>query len=117
MRLRLLIGLFTGSVLLFALNVLPSIIHHDTGIRIRTSLQGVALPDGFYVYQCLSGHGIRIKSITPAPHSLVILFDSPEQSQAAERLLRRVLPYGLDICQLKETVSVRDHTVAVTQHT
>lgn len=76
---------------------LPGIFRDDTALQIRVSRQGTSLPDGFYVYQRLNAEGIRIKSITPDNDSLVIRFDTQEQSTAAEKVLHQLLPYGFDI--------------------
>ncbi|WP_176110354.1 EnvZ/OmpR regulon moderator MzrA [Izhakiella australiensis] len=116
-RSRQLPWLFIGLVLIFALVVFPSMVRSDNGIQIRASSQGIMLPDGFYVYQRLNEHGIHIKSITPDRDSLVIRFDSPEQSVAAERLLRQLLPYGFDIGQLEGAVSAEGQSSQITQRT
>lgn len=84
-------------VALIGLAMLPSLFRHDSVLQIRTSRQGAALPDGFYVYQTLSAQGIHIKSITPEQDALAIRFDSQEQSYAAERVLRELFPQGFDI--------------------
>ncbi|WP_158780466.1 EnvZ/OmpR regulon moderator MzrA [Pantoea sp. BAV 3049] len=81
---------------------LPALFRSETALQIRASRQGIALPDGFYVYQRLNAEGIQIKSITPDKNSLVIKFDSQEQSVAAEKVLRELLPYGFDIAQLEQ---------------
>ncbi|MGE9551171.1 EnvZ/OmpR regulon moderator MzrA [Erwinia amylovora] len=81
---------------------LPALFRSETALQIRASRQGIALPDGFYVYQRLNAEGIHIKSITPDKNSLVIKFDSQEQSVAAEKVLRELLPYGFDIAQLEQ---------------
>ncbi|WP_338560607.1 EnvZ/OmpR regulon moderator MzrA [Erwinia sp. E_sp_B04_7] len=79
---------------------LPGIFRNETALQIRVSRQGTSLPDGFYVYQRLNAEGIRIKSITPDNDSLVIRFDTQEQSTAAEKVLHQLLPYGFDIGQM-----------------
>lgn len=88
-----------ASVALTAVVVLPALFRSETALQIRASRQGATLPDGFYVYQRLNAEGIHIKSITPDKNSLVITFDSQEQSTAAEKVLRRLLPEGFDIAQ------------------
>ncbi|MGB9095547.1 EnvZ/OmpR regulon moderator MzrA [Erwinia sp.] len=79
---------------------IPTLFRNDTALQIRASRQGTTLPDGFYVYQRLNAEGIRIKSITPDNDSLVIRFDTEEQSMAAEKVLHQLLPYGFDIGQM-----------------
>lgn len=79
---------------------LPSLFRNETALQIRVSRQGTTLPDGFYVWQRLNAEGIRIKSITPDNDSLVIRFDTEEQSIAAEKVLHQMLPYGFDIGQM-----------------
>lgn len=83
----------------------PTLFRDDTALQIRAARQGIALPDGFYVYQRLNAQGIHIKSITPDNDSLVIRFDTQEQSAAAEKVLHQLLPYGFDIDQLDPSAS------------
>lgn len=84
---------------------LPALFRNETAIQIRAFQQGSTLPDGFYVYQRLNAEGIHIKSITPDRDTLVIKFDSQEQSIAAEKMLRRLLPEGFSIAQPERTDS------------
>lgn len=98
--LRLLPWLALAVVALLGLAMVPALFRNDTALQIRASRQGISLPDGFYVYQRLNAQGIHIKSITPEQNSLVIKFDSQEQSAAAEKVLRELLPYGFDIARL-----------------
>ena len=84
---------------------IPTLFRNDTALQIRASRQGTTLPDGFYVYQRLNAEGIRIKSITPDNDSLVIRFDTEEQSMAAEKVLHQLLPYGFDIGQMDSSGS------------
>lgn len=95
------LGLLAASLLTLTLVVtlLPALFRSEAALQIRTLRQGNSLPDGFYVYQSLTAQGIRIKSITPDHDSLVIRFDSQEQSDAAEKVLRELLPYGFDIAR------------------
>lgn len=98
---------------------IPTLFRNDTALQIRASRQGTTLPDGFYVYQRLNAEGIRIKSITPDNDSLVIRFDTEEQSMAAEKVLHQLLPYGFDIgpvdpsgsSQLMNRLSLRKQSV------
>ena len=103
MKLRLLprATLFVASllVLTLAVTLLPTWLQYESTLQIRTQQQGGSLPDGFYVYQNLHAQGIRIKSITPDRNTLVIKLDSPEQGEAAEKVLRQLLPYGFDIAR------------------
>lgn len=99
------LGLLAATLLTLTLVVtlLPALFRSEVALQIRTLRQGNTLPDGFYVYQNLNAQGIRIKSITPDRDSLVIRFESQEQSDAAEKVLRELLPYGFDIARLEGT--------------
>ncbi|MFG1173284.1 EnvZ/OmpR regulon moderator MzrA [Erwiniaceae bacterium CAU 1747] len=103
------LGLLTASLLTFALVValLPALFRSEAALQIRTLRQGNSLPDGFYIYQSLSAQGIRIKSITPDHDSLVIRFDSQEQSYAAEKVLRELLPFGFNIARQEDHGAVK----------
>jgi len=85
--------------------LMPALYRQETALQIRAARQGTALPDGFYVWQRLNAQGIKIKSITPDRDSLVIKFDSPEQSIAAQKALQEILPYGFDIAQMDATAT------------
>jgi hypothetical protein len=91
---RLLPWLLGGALALLALTLAPALLNHDTVVKIRVAHNGTALPDGFYLYQQLSAQGVRIKSITPSGDALVIHFENEEQSLAAQKVLRRLLPQG-----------------------
>ncbi|WP_455819743.1 EnvZ/OmpR regulon moderator MzrA [Pseudomonas cerasi] len=97
--LRLIPLVALATLALLALAFMPALFRSESALQIRASRQGMSLPDGFYVYQTLSAQGIHIKSITPEQNSLVIKFDSLEQSDAAEKVLRKLLPYGFDIAR------------------
>lgn len=66
-------------------------------LQIRPTRSGVALPDGFYVYQTLTERGIHIKSITPLEDGLVVQLDSTAQRKMAEDVLQTILPAGFVI--------------------
>ena len=83
-----------GALALLAVIIVPSLMQHDTVVKIRVAHSGTNLPDGFYLYQQLSAQGVRIKSITPSGDALVIHFENEEQSLAAQKVLRRLLPQG-----------------------
>ena len=102
---RLLAIVFLGLSALVLVMVLPALFRSETALQIRASRQGTVLPDGFYVYQRLNAEGIHIKSITPDNNSLVIKFDSLEESTAAEKVLRALLPEGFDIARLEQPSS------------
>lgn len=70
----------------------PVLLSKDTTLEITLASERGSLPDGFFIYQRLDERGIRIKSITPAKDSLVILLDSPEQALAAQHALEDLLP-------------------------
>lgn len=52
-----------------------------------------SMPDGFSISHHLDANGIRFKSITPQNDSLLITFESSEQSAAAKRVLDSTLPH------------------------
>ncbi|GLR08144.1 modulator protein [Mixta theicola] len=109
----LLVGLL--AIITFAL--LPALFRHENALQIRVAEQGVSLPDGFYVWQRLNAQGIQVKSITPAQDSLVLRFESQEQSLAAQRALLKILPHGFNIAQLENSsgwlnkISLRSQSV------
>ncbi|QDY43103.1 EnvZ/OmpR regulon moderator MzrA [Candidatus Pantoea soli] len=84
-----------GVLLLLAVCLVPRVMQHETVVKIRVAQSGTNLPDGFYLYQQLSAKGVHIKSITTAGDALVIHFENEEQSLAAQKVLRRLLPQGL----------------------
>ena len=95
--------LIAGVFALIAIGIAPTLMRHETVVQIRVSHAGATLPDGFYLYQQLSAQGIRIKSITPAGDALIIHFDSEEQSLAAQKVLRRLLPKGFIVAQHEQS--------------
>jgi hypothetical protein len=58
---------------------------------------GEDLPDGFYLYQGLSQHGVEIESITPANNSLVVKLHLQGQQHLAQETLKALLPGGYNI--------------------
>ncbi|MGB7803559.1 EnvZ/OmpR regulon moderator MzrA [Buttiauxella sp.] len=74
----------------------------ESTLEIRSSQQGISMPDGFFVWHHLDANGIRFKSITPENNSLLIKFDSSAQSEAAKVVLYRTLPHGYVIAQQEE---------------
>ncbi|KOC87314.1 EnvZ/OmpR regulon moderator MzrA [Winslowiella iniecta] len=99
-RRRVLPWLMLGALALLAVVLMPALYRQETALQIRAARQGISLPDGFYVWQRLNAQGIQIKSITPDRDSLVIKFDSQEQSLAAQKALQEILPYGFEIAQM-----------------
>lgn len=91
---RILPWAFGGALALLAVIVVPPLLQHETVVQIRVAHSGTNLPDGFYLYQQLTAQGVRIKSITPSGDALVIHFENEEQSLAAQKVLRRLLPQG-----------------------
>lgn len=86
--------LAVAAILGMAISRLPM---PTSALQIRPTRAGVALPDGFYVYQGLSQRGIHIKSITPLNDSLVVQLDSASQRKLAEDVLQDILPPGFMI--------------------
>lgn len=76
--------------------------HHESTLAISPSSEGVSVPDGFSVWHQLDANGIRFKSITPHADTLLIKFDSSDQSAAAKEVLDRSLPHGYIIAQQDE---------------
>ncbi len=74
----------------------------ESTLEIRSSQQGISMPNGFYVWHHLDANGIRFKSITPDNNSLLIKFDSSAQSEAAKAVLYKTLPHGYVIAQQDE---------------
>ncbi|QUG77287.1 EnvZ/OmpR regulon moderator MzrA [Erwinia sp. E602] len=105
--LRLAPWLLLAGMALLGLTLMPALFRTDSSLQIRSSRPGSSPPDGFYVYQSLSAQGIRIKSITPEQNALVIKFDSQEQSLAAEKVLRELLPFGFAIDHPEATTTAR----------
>ncbi|MFD1804570.1 EnvZ/OmpR regulon moderator MzrA [Mixta tenebrionis] len=97
--------LLAGLLAIIAFALLPALFRHENALQIRVTHQGVTLPDGFYVWQQLNALGIPVKSITPAQDSLVLRFESEEQSQAAQQALHKILPYGFEIARLENNGS------------
>ncbi len=86
-----------GSVLLGTILVITGIVlasgwlAKEPEIQIGVARQGASLPDGFFVYQQLTAHGVSIKSITPEQGKLVIRLENEEQRLAAQKVLKQVL--------------------------
>lgn len=77
----------------------------ESTLEIRSSQQGISMPDGFSVWHHLDANGIRFKSITPENNSLLIKFDSNAQSEAAKAVLYKTLPHGYVIAQQEDNDS------------
>ncbi|ALV90929.1 MULTISPECIES: EnvZ/OmpR regulon moderator MzrA [Pantoea] len=91
---RILPWVFAGALAVLTVIFAPSLLQHEAVVQIRVAHSGTNLPDGFYLYQQLTAQGVRIKSITPSGDALVIHFENEEQSLAAQKVLRRLLPQG-----------------------
>lgn len=74
----------------------------ESTLEIRAAARGAVIPDGFSVWHHLDANGIRFKSITPKNDTLLIKFDSSDQSAAAREVLYRSLPRGFIIAQQDE---------------
>jgi len=79
------------SVMFFAWTTLQ---YRESTLAIRPITQNVSVPDGFSVWHHLDANGIHFKSITPQDDTLLIKFESSEQSAAAKIVLDRTLPHG-----------------------
>lgn len=71
----------------------------ESTLAIRAVHQGTTNADGFSIWHHLDAHGIPFKSITPKNDTLLITFDSSDQSAAAKAVLDRTLPQGYIIAQ------------------
>lgn len=69
----------------------------DAMVKINVTDHGLSLPDGFFLYQHLSAEGITIKSITSGSDSLIISFNSIDDSHAAEKVLKKILDKGYHV--------------------
>lgn len=92
-----LVAIFAMAFLALASVLVPYMMRTESELHIRVAQQGLALPDGFYLYQRLDEQGIRIKSITPERDAMVIRLDSPEQQLLAHQALQTILPPGYTI--------------------
>lgn len=79
------------SVMFFAWVTLQN---RESTLAIRPAMQNVSVPDGFSVWHHLDANGIHFKSITPQNDTLLITFESSDQSAAAKIVLDRTLPHG-----------------------
>ncbi|WP_313627712.1 EnvZ/OmpR regulon moderator MzrA [Kosakonia sp.] len=79
------------SMMFFAWTTLQN---RESTLAIRPLTQNVSVPDGFSVWHHLDANGIHFKSITPQDDTLLIKFESSEQSAAAKIVLDRTLPHG-----------------------
>ena len=108
---RMLPWLTVAALLLLALCLTP--LRHESVVQIRVSHAGGPLPDGFYLYQQLTAQGIRIKSITPSGDALIIHFENEEQSLAAQKVLRRLLPDGFVVARHPDSASAVPTTLTI----
>ncbi|AOV98050.1 modulator protein [Edwardsiella hoshinae] len=92
-----LFGLLLFIVAALAAVILPQLSHKEVSLHIRATHSGLAIPDGFFVYQKLDENGIDIASITPDRDGLVVQLARPEQHTLALQVLLRELPPGYSI--------------------
>ena len=93
---------WSGAVLLLVGTLLlawSAVRQQESTLAIRAVHQGTTMPDGFSIWHHLDAHGIPFKSITPKNDTLLITFDSSDQSAAAKAVLDRTLPQGYIIAQ------------------
>ncbi len=91
-----------GAIVAASILIWSGMQRTESTLEIRSSQQGISMPDGFYVWHHLDANGIRFKSITPDNNSLLIKFDSSAQSEAAKAVLYKTLPHGYVIAQQDE---------------
>ncbi len=78
---------WSGAVLLLVSTLLlawSAVRQQESTLAIRAVHQGTTMPDGFSIWHHLDAHGIPFKSITPKNDTLLITFDSSDQSAAAK---------------------------------
>ncbi|KFC84265.1 EnvZ/OmpR regulon moderator MzrA [Buttiauxella agrestis] len=97
--------MLVSAIALGALLIWSGMQRSESTLEIRSSQQGISMPDGFFVWHHLDANGIRFKSITPENNSLLIKFDSSAQSEAAKAVLYKTLPHGYVIAQQEEADS------------
>ena len=81
---------WSGAVLLLVSTLLlawSAVRQQESTLAIRAVHQGTTMPDGFSIWHHLDAHGIPFKSITPKNDTLLITFDSSDQSAAAKAVL------------------------------
>lgn len=98
-RRRLFAGITLMMLLMAFAYIWTALRQNESTLAIRPVTQGSSIPDGFSVWHHLDANGIRFKSITPENNSLLIKFDSSDQSAAAKEVLDRSLPSGYIIAQ------------------
>jgi hypothetical protein len=98
-RRRLFAGFALLMLMMAAAWIWTTLRQNESTLAIRPVNQGSSIPDGFSVWHHLDANGIRFKSITPENNSLLIKFDSSDQSAAAKEVLDRSLPSGYIIAQ------------------
>jgi len=98
-RRRLFAGITLMLLLMAFAYIWTALRQNESTLAIRPVNQGSSIPDGFSVWHHLDANGIRFKSITPENNSLLIKFDSSDQSAAAKEVLDRSLPSGYIIAQ------------------
>lgn len=99
------VTMLVSAIVLGAVLIWSGMQRTESTLEIRSSQQGISMPDGFFVWHHLDANGIRFKSITPENNSLLIKFDSSAQSEAAKAVLYKTLPHGYVIAQQEEDVS------------
>jgi len=98
-RRRLFCSIALLMFLVAATSIWTTLQQNESTLAIRPVNRGSSIPDGFSVWHHLDANGIRFKSITPENNSLLIRFDSSDQSAAAKEVLDRSLPSGYIIAQ------------------
>ncbi len=99
---------WSGTVLLLVGTLLLAwlaVRQQESTLAIRAVHQGTTMPDGFSIWHHLDAHGIPFKSITPKNDTLLITFDSSDQSAAAKAVLDRTLPMATSL--RSRTITVR----------
>ncbi|SCC18531.1 EnvZ/OmpR regulon moderator MzrA [Kosakonia oryziphila] len=91
---RLLMGLMTMTIFSVIFIACATLHNRESTLAIRPAMQNVTVPDGFSVWHHLDANGIQFKSITPKNDTLLITFESSDQSAAAKAVLDRTLPRG-----------------------
>ncbi|SFT86458.1 SecD export protein N-terminal TM region [Kosakonia arachidis] len=99
---RLLMGLMIMAIFSAMFIAWATLHSRESTLAIRPAMQNVSVPDGFSVWHHLDANGIQFKSITPKNDTLLITFESSDQSAAAKAVLDRTLPRGYIIAALDD---------------
>ncbi|MGJ8839782.1 EnvZ/OmpR regulon moderator MzrA, partial [Salmonella enterica subsp. enterica serovar Kentucky] len=93
---------WSGTVLIRVATLLlawSAVRQQESTLAFRAVNNGKTMPAVFSIWNHLYAHAFPFKSITPKNDTLLITFDSSDQSAAAKAVLDRTLPHGYIIAQ------------------